>query len=182
MLAVCDGMGSGEEAQKMSDTTISLIENFYKADFDDETILSSVNKLLSMQMTDNYSALDICVLDLSSALADFIKVGAPAGFIKHKDSVEVLRGAGALPIGILQDIKPSIDKKVLEVNDIIILCSDGIIDAFEHEDKLKSFINNLSITNPQEIADMVVHQAISLNNSEPRDDMTCLCARLYLNI
>jgi len=182
LLAVCDGMGSGEEAQKMSDTTISLIENFYKADFDDETILSSVNKLLSMQMTDNYSALDICVLDLSNALADFVKVGAPAGFVKHKESVEVLRGSGALPIGILKEIKPSINKKVLEANDIIILCSDGVIDAFEEEDKLKNYINNLTITNPQEIADMIVNEAIYLNQSEPRDDMTCLCARIYVNI
>ena len=182
LLAVCDGMGSGEEAQKMSDTTISLIENFYKANFDDETILSSVNKLLSMQMTDNYSALDICVLDLSNALADFIKVGAPAGFVKHKESVEVLNGTGALPIGILQDIKPSINKKVLEANDIIILCSDGVVDAFEDEDKLKNFINNLNLTNPQEIADTIIHEAIYLNQSEPRDDMTCLCARIYFNI
>ena len=171
-----------EIGAKMSDTTISLIENFYKADFDDETILSSVNKLLSMQMTDNYSALDICVLDLSNALADFIKVGAPAGFIKHKDSVEVMRGAGALPIGILQDIKPSINKKVLEANDIIILCSDGVVDAFDDEDKLKNFVNNLNITNPQEIADTIVHEAIYLNQSEPRDDMTCLCARIYINL
>ncbi|MBO7508332.1 MAG: SpoIIE family protein phosphatase, partial [Clostridia bacterium] len=128
LLSVCDGMGSGEDAQKLSDTTISLIENFYKVDFDDETILSSVNKLLSMQMTESYSALDICMLNLSNALADFIKVGAPAGFVKHKESVEVLSGSGALPIGILQDIKPSIDKKALEQNDIIILCSDGVVD------------------------------------------------------
>lgn len=182
LLAVCDGMGSGEDAQKMSDTTVSLIENFYKADFDDETILSSVNKLLSMQMTDNYSALDICVLNLSNALADFVKVGAPAGFVKHKDSTEVLRGAGALPIGILQEIKPSINKKVLEANDIIIMCSDGVIDAFEEEDKLKNYINNLTISNPQEIADMIVNEAIYLNQSEPRDDMTCLCARIYVNL
>lgn len=182
LLSVCDGMGSGEDAQKLSDTTISLIENFYKVDFDDETILSSVNKLLSMQMTETYSALDICVLNLSNALADFIKVGAPVGFVKHKESVEVLRGSGALPIGILQEIKPSIDKKALEQNDIIILCSDGVVDAFEEEQNLKNYINNLTITNPQEIADMIVHEAIHHNQNEPRDDMTCLCARIYLNI
>ena len=182
LLSVCDGMGSGEDAQKLSDTTISLIENFYKVDFDDETILSSVNKLLSMQMTESYSALDICVLNLSNALADFLKVGAPAGFVKHKESIEVLRGSGALPIGILQDIKPSIDKKALEQNDIIILCSDGVVDAFEEEQNLKNYLNNITITNPQEIADMVINEAIHRNQNEPRDDMTCLCARIYLNV
>ncbi len=182
LLAVCDGMGSGDEAQKISDTTISLIENFYKADFDDETIISSVNKLLSMQMTDNFSALDICVLNLSNAFADFIKVGAPAGFIKHKDSTEILRGCGALPIGILQEISPSINKKMLDANDIIVLCSDGVLDAFVDEVKLQNYINNLTITNPQEIADMIIQEAISLNSNEPSDDMTVLVSRLFLNI
>ncbi len=182
LFAVCDGMGSGENAQKMSDTTISLIENFYRADFDDETILSSVNKLLSMQMTDGYSALDICVLDLNNALGDFIKVGAPCGFIKHDNSTEILSGSGALPIGILQDIKPSIDKTALSENDMIILCSDGIIDAFVDDQKLQNYINNIISKNPQEIADIITNEAIKLNAGEPQDDMTVLCARIFVNI
>ena len=182
LASICDGMGSGEDAQKMSDTTISLIENFYKAGFDDETILSSVNKLLSMQMADNYSALDICVLDLNNALGDFIKVGAPLGIIKHKETTEILSCGGALPIGILQDIKPSINKKILDVDDIVILLSDGIVDAFDDADKLKNFVNNINSKNPQEIADIIVQEATSLNQNEPRDDMTALCVRIYLNI
>ena len=182
LLAICDGMGSGEDAQNISDTTISLIENFYKADFDDETILSSVNKLLSMQMTDNYSALDICVLDLQNCLADFVKVGAPACFVKHKDSTEVLAGSGALPIGILSEIQPSIQKKVLEAGDIVVLCSDGVTDAFEDVSILQNYINNIMVQNPQEIADIILGEAIKKNDNQPRDDMTVLCTRVFLNV
>ena len=50
-------------------------------------------------------------------------------------------------------MKPSTDGKTFSENDIIVLCSDGIIDAFDDDEKLKNFINNLSTTNPQEIAD-----------------------------
>ena len=182
LLAVCDGMGSGEEAQKTSDTTISLIENFYKADFDDEIILSSVNKLLSMQMTENYSAVDICVIDLKQALGDFVKVGAPQSFVKHKDSTESIEGSGALPIGILQDIKPSISKKLLNPDDMIVLCSDGITDAFGDSDKLCTFINDTQTTNPQEMANIILSKAEELNDNVPKDDMTVLCARLFVNI
>lgn len=181
LFAICDGMGSGDNAQKMSDTTISLIENFYKADFDDETILASVNKLLAMQMTDGYSALDVCVLNLNNATSDFIKVGAPCGFVKHIDSTEILSGSGALPIGILQEIKPSIDKKILSGGDIVILCSDGIIDSFGENEKLQNFINNLTTTNPQEIADIITEEAVKLNAGEPQDDMTVICARIFVN-
>ena len=182
LLAVCDGMGSGEDAQKQSDTTISLIENFYKADFEDEIILSSVNKLLSMQMTENYSAVDVCVLDLKNALADFVKVGAPQSYIKHKDGTEKIDGAGALPIGILQDIKPSISKKLLSPDDMIVLCSDGIVDAFGDGEVLNTFVNDVQTTNPQELSNIILQKAQELNGDVPKDDMTVLCARIFVNI
>ena len=182
LLSICDGMGSGDKAQKMSDTTISLIENFYRAEFDDETILQSVNKLLSMQLTDGYSALDLCVINLNNLNIDFIKEGAPCSFIKHTNSTDILSGSGALPVGILQDVSPSVDSKILSENDIVIICSDGITDAFIDDERLKNFINSIQSNNPQEIADLISNEAIRLNAGEPKDDMTVVCARVYVNI
>jgi stage II sporulation protein E len=182
LLAVCDGMGSGEQAQKTSDTAISLIENFYKADFDDEIILSSVNKLLSMQMTENYSALDVCVIDLKNALGDFVKVGSPACFVKHANSTETVEGSGALPIGILEDIKPSISKKMFEPNDLIVLCSDGIADAFGDAGTLCDYINNTQTLNPQELSNIILQKAEELSDDIPQDDMTVLCTRIFVNV
>lgn len=46
IVALCDGMGSGSNAEKMSETAIGLVENFYRAGFDSDTILSCVNHLL----------------------------------------------------------------------------------------------------------------------------------------
>ena len=100
MVALCDGMGSGEEAHKVSDLTITLIENFYKAGFENEIILNSVNKLLSLNESESFSALDVCVLDLRKSLMDFIKLGSPCGFIKHKTETEIVE-SGGLPIGVL---------------------------------------------------------------------------------
>lgn len=182
LISICDGMGSGEEAQKTSDTTISLIENFYRADFDNETILSSVNRLLSMEMSETYSAVDIVTLDLSNANADFIKVGAPACFVKHAESTEKIESLGALPVGILETIQPSISKKVLSDGDIIILMSDGIIDAFESDDKLQTFINNLTTQNPQEICDIILKEAQAKEDNQAKDDMTIVATRLFSNI
>lgn len=182
LIAICDGMGSGEDAQKTSDTTISLIENFYRANFDDQTILSSVNRLLSMQMTDTYSAVDIVTLDLSNANADFVKVGAPACFVKHIDGTELIAGTGALPVGILETIEPSISKKVLSQNDIVVLVSDGIVDAFSSDQELQTFINNLTTQNPQEICDIILKQAMGKEDSQPKDDMTVVATRIFANI
>ena len=82
MLALCDGMGHGKKANKASELSISLIENFYKAGFDNQTILTSVNSLLNMGREEMFSALDVSVIDLKSGEVDFIKQGATIGFVK----------------------------------------------------------------------------------------------------
>lgn len=177
MLAVCDGMGSGEEAEKISNLTISLVENFYKANYDSETILSSVNKLVSLNSGDRFSVLDVCVLDLSDGVADFIKLGACEGYIKHKDNVTTIP-SGALPLGILEEVEPKITKTALGSGDMVIVVSDGITDAFKEED-VQSFINNINTLNPQVLAESILDKATLLNSGLPKDDMTVLVGKIY---
>lgn len=152
MVAICDGMGSGERAERDSSLAISLIENFYKAGFDNEIILNSVNKLLSLNNEESFSALDVCVIDTRQNTCDFIKLGAPYGFIKHKFGTDTIESYG-LPIGVLEEIQPRITKTVIQDFDNIVLVSDGITDAFGTKDEFCNFINNLENTNPQTISD-----------------------------
>lgn len=178
LMAICDGMGSGKEANKASQLAISLIENFYKAGFDNDIILSSVNKLLLLNNDERFTALDICVIDLNNLFVDLIKLGAPVGFIKHKNTVTLVK-TGSLPMGILDEMKPIIQKTVLESQDMIIICSDGVVDAFENEENLKNFINNERIIHPQILADNIIKQAIMLSKNCPKDDMTVLVGRVF---
>ncbi|MCL2177525.1 MAG: SpoIIE family protein phosphatase, partial [Firmicutes bacterium] len=83
MLSVCDGMGSGELARRASNTAITLVENFYKAGFENDLILSSVNRLLSINAEEVFTSVDICVVDLIASKADFIKIGSACGYIKR---------------------------------------------------------------------------------------------------
>jgi len=176
LLAICDGMGKGTEAQQVSDTAISLIENFYKAGFDNDIILSSVNKLLTITSEDVFSALDICVIDLDLGAADFVKVGAPEGLIKHTLETEVLK-SGALPLGILEEIQPTIIKKMLIDTDLIVMLSDGVIDGFDNLDVLNQYINTLKTTNPQTMSEQILDYALKKYKGKPEDDCTVICAR-----
>lgn len=178
MVALCDGMGSGKVASETSNLAISLIENFYKAGFDNEIILNSVNKLLSLNNEEVFSAVDICVIDTRKAICDFVKLGSPEGFIKHKNNTEVIETCG-LPMGVLEEMKPHITKKVLNDFDIIILVSDGITQSFEEHDNLTNFINNLNSVNPQTIADEILDRAVDLNNGVCSDDMTVVAVRVF---
>lgn len=178
MVALCDGMGSGEQAHKISDLTITLIENFYKAGFDNDIILNSVNKLLSLNNFETFSALDVCVLDLRKNIMDFIKLGSPFGFIKHKNETEIISSSG-LPIGVLDEMKPHITKKVFTDFDIVVLVSDGVSDAFGGGEEVQNFINNSNTINPQTLADEVLDRAIDLVNGNCADDFTVVALRIF---
>ncbi len=179
LLALCDGMGSGKSAHKMSAMTLGLIENFYRVGFDNEIILESVNKLLAINNQESYSTLDVCLIDLDKSLADFIKVGSPFGVIKREDKIELVEG-GALPIGALDNITPATKKTTISTKDIIIMATDGITDAFASQENFIEYVSALATNNPQSIAESILNEAISLNENSAKDDMTVLVARTYL--
>ena len=170
-------MGSGEQAQKTASLAVSLVENFYKAGFDNEIILSSVNKLLSINSTDTFSALDICVFDTQNGVCDFIKMGSPESYIKHPSTISKIFG-GTLPLGIVQDASPVVIKKLVTAGDFVFMFTDGVSDSFETEEQLQDFINNLTALNPQTLADELIQQAYLLS-SGARDDMTVLVAKIF---
>lgn len=180
MFALCDGMGHGERANKASELSINLIENFYKAGYDNHTILSSVNKLLNLGKEDVFSALDVSVVDLKSGQIDFIKQGATIGFIKNGGDVTKIKSS-SLPLGILDEVKPNITKTVLNTSDIVIMLSDGISDAFVTEEELENFLKSLKEINPQIIADKILTKAKTKQKNYPKDDMTVLVGKLFYN-
>ena len=68
----------------------------------------------------------------------------------------------------------------MQANDIIILISDGISDAFEGKEELVNYINNIENINPQTIADDILNQAYKLNGNIAKDDMSVLVVRVYI--
>ena len=178
LLALSDGMGSGEYAQALSSASLSLIESFYKAGLNENLILDTVNKLLTINTEDCFTALDVCVIDLKTCSADFIKYGSPYGFIINQNGIKIVEG-NCLPLGIIDGLKPSIANTSLESDDIILLVTDGISDAFNSSGELIDFLRTLTAKNPQTVADQVLERAINLNNGQKKDDMTALAVRVY---
>ena len=170
-----DGMGSGSVAEANSVNTINVIEKFYKAGFDSETILPLANKLLSMRNSDNFSALDMCVIDLKSGGSDFIKLGGVSSYVKRKNKVEII-STSSLPIGVLDEAEPNTVKKVLGDGDIVIITSDGVSDAID-ENTMMSMLLNMRGLNPQTIAEDILIEA---TKNGAKDDSTVIALRLVM--
>ena len=180
LVGITDGMGSGRDANATSSLTIKLIESFYRAGFDNDIILSSVNKLLALGESERFSTMDICAIDARSGTYDFIKFGATEGYLRRVDgSVEIISNSG-LPIGVLEDIKPHITKKLVSPMDMVIFVSDGVSDVLGN--RLKKFIEVSDISNPQLLSEAILDEALKTSNNIPKDDMTVVCVRVFENM
>lgn len=172
-VAICDGMGSGDDAHEGSTATLNMVENFYKAGFEGESVLNMINRLLMLRSKDSFSALDLCVIDLRRAIAHFVKLGGVQSFIKRADNVEVVNSS-ALPIGIVEEAVPFTDNKLLSPGDVVMMVSDGIADSLG-ADGISLILSRAETDYPQELCDLVLAQATKRG---AKDDSTVLAVRL----
>lgn len=174
LFAICDGMGSGEKASKASRDAVNMIEGFYRAGFDDNIILSLVNKLLKISLDESFTTLDIAVMDTESGGLDVIKLGSASSFIVRKDNIEVL-SCSLPPAGILDGVQPLTCKYQLFDGDMLVMMSDGVYDALENRG-VTEVIDELGTVNPQILADELLARA-KKNGAE--DDCTVLAMRIF---
>lgn len=177
LMALSDGMGSGEYANKVSATAISLIEAFYRAEMPEGTVLDTINKLISFSREERFACIDIAAVNLNSGTASFVKIGSPVALIIRDGEIRVLESE-SLPLGILENLKPSTCTEQLKGGDIITFMSDGVTSAFNSTPELYDFLRVLKPLNPQNLADKILAAALERTGGKALDDMTVLCTRI----
>lgn len=180
LMALSDGMGSGLYARKVSEAAISLIEAFYRAEMPADTVLNTINKLLSFNRDERFACIDIAAINLETGRADFVKIGSPAGIIMREGEIRILE-SNSLPLGILDNLKPSVCSEILKSGDLVVFMSDGITSSFPSATDLYEFLQGLKPLNPQNLADKILAVALERTNRIANDDMTVVCARLFDN-
>ena len=181
MVALVDGMGSGEYAQKISESTISLLESFYRAKMPPPLILSTVNKLLTFSKDESFACVDVAIIDLTDGRADIVKIGSPLAFILSGNTVKVLESA-SLPLGILDNLRPDTSSYTLNENDVLLFVSDGITDAFGGTADLYETLRSIPANNPQQLADTLVQNALRAYHGKAKDDVTAVAVRIFKNL
>ena len=181
MVALSDGMGSGEYARRVSESTIALLESFYRAKMPSDSVLSTINKLLTFNREETFACVDIAGGDLDDGRTDIVKIGSPVGFILSGNTVKVLDG-GSLPLGILDCMHPDAASYTLVENDVLLFLSDGITGAFPSTADLYDVLKGISIGNPQQLTDTLLQKALQLYGGAAKDDMTAVAVRLFRSV
>lgn len=182
LIAISDGMGSGPNARKSSQIAIKMLGRLLSNGFDKETSIELINNTISSNIKDEtYATLDIMVLDLYAGNIEYIKNGACPTFIKNKKNVDIIKNI-ALPTGILNNIDLVVYDRDVDDNDIIVMCSDGIIESnYEYKNKelwVKNLLEQIETTNVQKIADILLKEAIDNNYGKAKDDMTVIVTKI----
>lgn len=168
-----DGMGTGSRAAVDSAMAAELFSKLVKSGLSFDCALPIANSALLVKSTDeSLATLDVVCVDLYTGRTDFMKAGAAATFIRHKDSVASLEQA-SLPIGILREIEFSKATAKPENGDIILMISDGVLGDCNGwiQQELKLWDTKRS---PRELAEFIVNSACERKLGKQRDDMTAV--------
>ena len=180
LVALSDGMGTGKEANESSSKALSMLENLLLSGFDKENSIELINTSLINQNEESFATLDIAIVDLYKGNIEFIKSGACPTYIKNKNKVQILK-ANSLPTGIVNESNLQIMDKDIQNGDIMLLCSDGILDSnVEYKNKelwIKYLLEDIETNNTKKIADLVLNEAIDNNFGKAKDDMTLIVCR-----
>ncbi len=88
-----------------------------------------------------------------------------------------------LPIGILQHISMEKNDMVLKHNDMVLLMTDGVMEAVTEEQEdvvwLTSLFETFYSSNPQDVADYILQEAQKKVKENKKDDMTVIAGRFW---
>ena len=129
LIALSDGMGTGEQASMESSTAVNMLEQLLEVGYDHDMAVRTINSILMLKSPgDSFSTLDVVIIDLYTGEARAIKIGAPPTYIKRGEEVKVI-ASSSLPMGIIDSIEIHTKKLSVNGDDFIIMVTDGIMDA-----------------------------------------------------
>lgn len=174
MVLICDGMGSGEAAARESAQAARLLGRFLSAGADWSLAIETVNALmLNSASEDMFSTVDLMLLNLSTGMAEFMKLAACPALIARGEEVRRIEG-GRLPLGILDKVTPAASRARLMPGDTVLLVSDGVMDAADPQ-ALEALL-----ADPGDDMNALSERVLALAQASGgcRDDMTAVCVRL----
>lgn len=180
LLAIADGMGSGEKARECSKIALRLVKQMLSAGFNKDESIKMINSRLNLAgNSEIYSSLDISILDLFVGKVELLKNGACSTYIKNKKNIRKIDST-SMPVGIVNNIELQSNTIDIIDGDIIIMCSDGVLEAKDDTKRewIEDFLKNVSTNNVQKLADLILAEAVDNSFGVAQDDMTVIVSKI----
>jgi len=178
IVALSDGMGTGEKAAKESGETVSLLEHLLLAGIDREAAIKLINSVLILKSYDeSFATLDLLIADLYTGEGEFVKTGGACSYVCREGQVARISTA-ALPTGIIGEMETANRKILLKHGDTVLIASDGLTDVCRDDKWIKDTLISCEYKTAQETADIVMKEA-QRRVLHCVDDMTALVVKIF---
>jgi len=175
-LLLCDGMGSGPEANRESTLAVRLLEELLQAGVDSRQALSTLSSALALrgEETGGFTTVDLLQIDLFTGDGELYKLGAAPTYVKKGDQVQRLSGS-SLPAGLAEGDPAALDRFSLRLSpgDCVTMVSDGICGTGD-DGWLKEKLARFDGASPKDLA----RELITASPQEVTDDRTALVVRI----
>ncbi|MFA7636474.1 MAG: SpoIIE family protein phosphatase [Monoglobales bacterium] len=170
---VCDGMGSGKQANEDSSRVIKLFKTLILSGFKPASVLKIINGgLISSSIEERCVTFDCLTVDLFTGRAEFTKAGAVASIVKTGNEVSIIR-ENTMPLGVLSIDSCPQQTMFLGGDSYIVMMTDGITDNIgdrsRGEECVGSILKLMEVSSGKEIADNIMMSAVA--EGIPKDDM-----------
>lgn len=175
-LLLCDGMGSGPDANRESTLAVRLLEQLLQAGVDAPRALTTLSSALALrgEETGGFTTVDLLQLDLFTGEGELFKLGAAPTYIKKGGEVRQLSGR-SLPAGLAEGESSALDRFALRLapGDCVLMISDGVCPGPE-DGWLRERLAGFDGESPKDLARELVTQ----DPKDATDDRTALVIRL----
>ena len=180
IIAISDGMGTGNRAAKESEAILELLDSFLRAGFDSGIAVRLINSIMIMKSEETeFVTLDVCIIDLYTGKARFIKTGAEPSFILSDSGRIRTIKSSSLPVGVIPEAEAHILDTKIQDGDHIVMVTDGIESGKTGKPWLREFMENQKeIGEDKDFAKEILNRATQNQGGTAKDDMTVLTVRL----
>ena len=175
-LLLCDGMGSGPDANRESTLAVRLLEQLLQAGVEAPRALTTLSSALALrgEETGGFTTVDLLQLDLFTGEGELFKLGAAPTYIKKGGEVQRLSGK-SLPAGLAEGERSALDRFALRLSpgDCVLMVSDGVCPGPE-DGWLRQRLAGFDGESPKDLA----RELVTRDLKDATDDRTALVVRM----
>lgn len=176
-----DVSGKGAPAALYAAMVSGILQNVAEQRMTPGEMLANLNDtLLARKIESRYLTLICAHVDLTTFSLEMANAGLPHPILCRRGEIIPSR-VGGVPLGLLPDIQYETEIIELQPDDVLVFCSDGIIDNLSHNKeefgatRLKELVRNLWQEPAQEIVDVIFEHAMAWSAGRTAyDDMTVM--------
>jgi serine phosphatase RsbU (regulator of sigma subunit) len=183
-VVLADGQTSGHGAKVISSMVVRKVIGLLAEGVRDGAAARAASDYLFTERNGKVTAcLNILSADLQTGTLVIVRNNPTPVFVASQNKVDCL-SSESRPIGTSRNIKPAISEIPLEAGVTIVMYTDGVFyagDRYGQQLDICSMLNSLiEDQDPpaQTIADLMLNQAIRLDQDRPNDDMSIVVLKV----